>query len=590
MIDIQAALAEVNEALGKGECLKAYDLAAAALEQQPNHELLRHGKVLALARAGSSAQAKKEFELLGLASVKSEEVISLAARIEKDVALATSGDGRHAALARAANAYAKAFAAEGGYYPAINAASLRLLANDSAEAHRWARIALDLAQGASYYEIATRAEAHLVLGDIEAAAHEIEAAARASDADAASKTSTRRQLVLLIEALGCDAGILEPLRPKAVLHYTGHVIAPSGAAGRFPADQEQEITAAIETFFQENEIGLVVGSLAAGADIITAEVAQRAGTEVHIVLPFNEEEFRSISVAPSGSDWLERYEAVKHAASEVRFVTRDAYLGDDDLFGYASEYALGYCKLRASWLDANVLQLAVWDGEQATHDEKAGVVHDMRLAKADSNIRQTIIPVRSSPDSTSDERVLRDAEETRRRQPRTMVFGDFEGFSKLPDSAILTYVDDILGAVAEVTNAHNEHIVFRNTWGDGLFIVFDDPAAAAECAFELQKVARQAVASTPSVQGTLGLRIGIHYGPVYETYDPILKCNNVFGAHVSRAARVEPITPEGEVFVTDETAAVLLLNSGEDYAADYVGRMPLAKNYGDAAMYRLRRK
>ena len=590
MIDIEAALTEVKEALGNGECLTAYDLAAAALEEQPEHELLRHCKVLALARAGSSAQAKKEFERLGLASVKSEEVLSLAARIEKDVALATSGNRRNDALVRAADAYAEAFSAEGGYYPAINAASLRLLADDHDEARRWASIALDLAHGASYYEIATRAEALLVLGDIEAAAQEIAAAASAPDANAASQTSTRRQLVLLMEALGHDPDLLEPLRSKTVLHYTGHIIAPRDARGRFPANQEHEVTAAIEAFFEANEIGLVVGSLAAGGDIITAEVAHRKGVEVHIVLPFDEEEFKSISVAPAGSGWLERYEAVKQAASTVRFVTRDSYLGDDALFGYASEYALGYCKLRASWLDAKVMQLAIWDGEPGEHEEKAGVVHDMDLVRGDSDIRQTVIPVRSTRESADNDCAKKDASETSRRKPRTMVFGDFEGFSKLPDSAILAYVNDILGAVASATIAYDDHIVFRNTWGDGLFIVFDDPAAAAECAFELQEVVRRSVALTQSTDATLGLRIGIHYGPVYETFDPILKRMNVFGAHVSRAARVEPITPEGEVFVTDETAAVLLLNSAGDYAADYVGRMPLAKNYGEAAMYRLRRK
>ena len=80
----------------------------------------------------------------------------------------------------------------------------------------------------------------------------------------------------------------------------------------------------------------------------------RSGIEIHVVLPFSEEEFKSLSVAPSGGDWLERYESVKKAASAVRYVTNDSYLGDDALFGYASEYALGYSKLRASWLDARI--------------------------------------------------------------------------------------------------------------------------------------------------------------------------------------------------------------------------------------------
>jgi len=589
MTDAETALAQVNDALGKGECLKAYDLAAEALEAAPGHELLRHRKVLALARAGASAMAKIEFDRLGLADVKTEEALSLEARIEKDLALVTRGYERTAALARAASAYTDAFEAEGGYYPAINVASLRLLADDNAEAQEWAGIALNLARGGSYYEIATRAEAYLALGAPDMAAKEIAAAANAPDANPASLATTRRQLAMLVDALGLDPAVLGPLRPKAVLHYTGHIIAAPGAKGRFPADQEAEVTAAVASFFRENAVGVAVGSLAAGADIIVAEAALRANAEVHLVLPFEEDEFKAISVAPSGGDWLTRYEAVKRDARSVRFVTEEPYLGDDALFGYASQYALGYGRLRASWLDAPMLQLAIWDGEPAGHAAKAGAGYDMDLARRGGDIAQTVIPVRSTRPPPAPDAADPAQPEPKRREPRTMVFGDFKGFSKLPDSAILTYVDDILGAAARTADAHEAHIVFRNTWGDGLFIVFDDPTAVAECAFALQEAVTHAVATTVGVPKTLGLRLGMHYGPVYETEDTMLKRRNVFGAHVSRAARVEPITPEGEVYVTDETAAALLFHGRDRYAADYVGRMPLAKNYGDAAKYRLRR-
>ena len=89
---------------------------------------------------------------------------------------------------------------------------------------------------------------------------------------------------------------------------------------------------------------------------------------------------------------------------------------------------------------------------------------------------------------------------------------------------------------------------------------------------------------------SLGLRLGMHFGPVYEAVDPILQRPNFFGYHVSRAARIEPITPEGEVYVTEATAAALAVEAPERFRCDYVGRVPLAKNYGAFPMYALTRK
>ena len=58
---------------------------------------------------------------------------------------------------------------------------------------------------------------------------------------------------------------------------------------------------------------------------------------------------------------------------------------------------------------------------------------------------------------------------------------------------------------------------------------------------------------------------------------------------VSKAARIEPVTPPGAAFVTEPFAAILALEAGGRFACRYVGRIPLAKKYGDYPMYRLTR-
>ena len=57
----------------------------------------------------------------------------------------------------------------------------------------------------------------------------------------------------------------------------------------------------------------------------------------------------------------------------------------------------------------------------------------------------------------------------------------------------------------------------------------------------------------------LALRIGGHVGPVFPTYDPVLDANGFMGSHVSRTARIEPVTPAGAVYVTEPFAAALVL-------------------------------
>ena len=53
---------------------------------------------------------------------------------------------------------------------------------------------------------------------------------------------------------------------------------------------------------------------------------------------------------------------------------------------------------------------------------------------------------------------------------------------------------------------------------------------------------------------TLALRVGGHLGPVYRVDDPVLHRANFMGAHVSRAARIEPIP---RIDDADEVAALL---------------------------------
>ena len=86
-----------------------------------------------------------------------------------------------------------------------------------------------------------------------------------------------------------------------------------------------------------------------------------------------------------------------------------------------------------------------------------------------------------------------------------------------------------------------------------------------------------------------GMRVSAHLGSVYEAIDPVTRKVTFFGREVNKTARIEPIALVGEVYVTRAFGAVLAMESPAEFELSYVGRVALAKQFGDEAMYRLTR-
>jgi class 3 adenylate cyclase len=89
---------------------------------------------------------------------------------------------------------------------------------------------------------------------------------------------------------------------------------------------------------------------------------------------------------------------------------------------------------------------------------------------------------------------------------------------------------------------------------------------------------------------SLGLRLGLDAGAVFEVRDPILKSAAFAGSHINRTARLEPNTPPGEVYVTEAFAALVTLPEECDFLCEYVGMMKTPKNHGRLRTYLLRRR
>ena len=167
-----------------------------------------------------------------------------------------------------------------------------------------------------------------------------------------------------------------------------------------------------------------------------------------------------------------------------------------------------------------------------------------------------------------------------------LLFADVRGFSALSDEEIPLFVERVLGTIAEELSSAPRPPLMVNTWGDGLYLVFESVRESGEFALELCERMRSADWRAMGLRHDLGLRIGLHAGPAYAFSDPITGRSNYIGAHVSRAARIEPITPPGEVYASQAFAALAQSEGVDSFACAYVGQTPLAKKYGSFPTYR----
>jgi hypothetical protein len=86
----------------------------------------------------------------------------------------------------------------------------------------------------------------------------------------------------------------------------------------------------------------------------------------------------------------------------------------------------------------------------------------------------------------------------------------------------------------------------------------------------------------------ISLRTALHTGPVFVHHNPIVRALGYTGAHVSRTARIEPITPHASIYVSEEFAALALIEGASGFRCQFARTTPLAKHYpGEFALYEL---
>ena len=180
--------------------------------------------------------------------------------------------------------------------------------------------------------------------------------------------------------------------------------------------------------------------------------------------------------------------------------------------------------------------------------------------------------------------------ETSQREIRAMLFADVFKYSLLVDEQVPLFVREFLGLIASLIEGSDFKPVTRNTWGDALYFAFETVRSAGNFALELKDLLSTTKWQEKGMPAELSLRISLHAGPVYWIEDPVIKKHKYTGSHVNRTARIEPITPPGEVYASQEFAAIAAAQKIEEFTCEYVGSAPLPKNEKIIPLYFVKRK
>jgi class 3 adenylate cyclase len=340
----------------------------------------------------------------------------------------------------------------------------------------------------------------------------------------------------------------------------------------------------------------------------------------HVVLPWARDEFLRTSVRPfdpqdgGAKRWEPIFERALESASSVRELGQ-MYRPESAVgLQYTTEVAAGIALLTAQAARLDVQPVALWDGRDGLPGGTGEFVSFWRTRLKREPVIIPFSPDQARRDGPVQIRSVRRTEQsTIRQEVKSMLFADIVGYSKLSEHVIPEYIEHFLRRLAQLTTGSRHAPICVNTWGDAIYAVFDYGTAAGNFALEIVQMIRdreadwlrlglywESAGPDGPVKHPLNIRVGLHTGPTFSHYDPVVSRLGFTGSEVSRAARIEPIARPGEAYVSEEFAALVELAAETErnsphaqpdengFTCEYAGSMHLAKDYpGLYRIYRL---
>ncbi len=602
----------VRKLITKGNSRIAFELARSETVIQKSFKTeddfeLEYLSALALSRGGNIFGAESIVSKLllesGLSGAIKSDVLSLKARLLKDQVRLKSCTRRNALANESATAYEQAYEiTPSDLYPAINAATMWKIAGSQEKSRVLAQTVCEQILATNigklpdnYWDVATLGESLLLLGKIEDASQVYQHAVKLAGTRYGDIASMASQLRLLENDIPEVTSILTAFDVGRVVVFSGSMmrtsikeslLISSQSACQLPADNT--IRKHIRSKLSELKCRIAYSSVACGCDIIFCEVALELGIELRIVLPFHLDDFYRTSVdfgLPEYACWKTRCDVIINSDVHVYYSTRDPFLNDNLLFEFANDVMQGLAITEAAEFGSNAISLIITD--RSLIGRRGGA--NQFLEKWTAQGREAVVVDLAEICLIQTEASVVTESVSGVREIKSMLFADVKGFSRLQEEQNLTFFLHFLKEVAEILKQAKVPPIFKNTWGDGLFLVFENASDCADLALQLCERISNLDFKSLGLPGDLMVRVGIHAGPVFRWADPIMQKESFFGSHVNRAARIEPVTMPGCVYASEQMAALLAITENSPFRCEYVGKMDLAKGFDTCSLFHVLR-
>jgi class 3 adenylate cyclase len=418
----------------------------------------------------------------------------------------------------------------------------------------------------------------------------------------------------------------EAFPPLQLIVFAGHNADLPEMPARFPAESIPIVQALLREKLKAMEARVGLVSAAAGADLLFIEaLREQPDATYHVVLPWSKDEFFLTSVEPYDKAqpepfWQPRFKEALKKSATIRELGQVFEPGDDVGWEYTQEVTAGLALLTARISRLDVQPIALWDGNIGRG--AGGTASFIALWEHYLKQRPIIIDLpkaaTSCPVSIRSGH-LRCEKDSLHQEVKSMLFADIVGYSKLSEKVIREFVEIFMLRLSDLLSRSLYAPRNVNTWGDAIYAVFDYAEDAGRFALELTKMIQDGEKDWVQkgifhseydaehgqvIKRPLNIRVGLHTGPVFAHYNPILRQLGFTGSQVSRAARIEPVATPGEVYSSEEFAAMAELGAqirlkkpdlnqprwdkADGFVCEYAGSMALAKNYpGRYRIYRV---
>ncbi|TNF26174.1 MAG: DUF4071 domain-containing protein [Deltaproteobacteria bacterium] len=590
------------------EPLQAFDIIQEGTEAFPGNVRLRELKGLTLARLGSYEKANNVlYELYQSAGKDRIETLGMLGRTHKDLWLSSTNEkDKKYHISKSREYYLEAYKLEPSVWTGINVAATYAFEGNLTEAQKKAAeiknlCEIDLSDGSqNYWLLATMGEANLILGEYSDAVDYYKQAVAIGKKNIGDINSTRRNARLLFDGLTVPEDVVKQVEhalciPKIVV-FTGHMIdSAKRKKPRFPRSAEKQVYDEIYKWLETQ--GPCVGfcSAAKGADILFIEAMEALGNKVSIIMPFCKEQFFEESVKDEDDkSWEERFWKIVNGKHEIIELNRQGTTYSDYYFQYANNIMYGLSRIRAQQLDTTLIPLAVWHKEDIgkTGGSSSFIKKWLELGNEVNIIDLKAIIDKEKGDDPFDivkKEAVQELDYYDDYKIKGILFADTVNYSQLQDHEFLKFENIVFGIVKEMIDSGKYDVATKNTWGDAIYMVFDKIKDAGNFALELNEKMNEIDWYEAGFSMKMKVRTAVHAGPVHCSFNPVTGQMHFNGANVCRAARIEPLTPPGQVYTSIEYAALAASEHIKEFQCVYVGQMSMPKKYGVFPTFHLRR-